>query len=256
MSNVDQEQQYKVHYIQGSSGRFIMTILYGLLVDPLYVNYSNNSAHEFQSKYPGSFLYYIDSKYRKGHSLPKEYIASIKYIIIAIKPENIKEISLNHFQKNVIENMINNGSRSHMNKADLEKYVAKELIDQYSHWPWDNFANIEQQVFDELYQKAVGHKWVKSSIDLLSIDERSRMEDIIYHWMLHDPNCWDFVNYTSSSTNRLVINYDDIFQPTSSSSWRVLDQLIDYAQVSHVDPQVRDNYRRYVDQRNNRMGTR
>jgi len=241
--------QYSVHFLPGSCGRFIMTILYGLLVDPAPVEYSNNSAHDFQNNNPGSFFYYTGSKYRSWHQLPEVIRPEIKYIIIVINADDLEEIAYNNFQKNIVDDF-RVGEQKILN---LHKYVDQQSID-YRDWPWDKFTSGAEDKFKGIYLEAIGFDWLKGSIDNISGEESRRMVALTHKWMLNDPNYWKFINYNRTSTpNQLVINYSDIYTPIGVDSWLVLDQLIEYTQVSHVDPQVRDNYKRYVDQRNKAM---
>jgi hypothetical protein len=246
------QQQYRVHFVPGSSGRFIMTILYGLLVDPVYINYSNNSAHEFQSKKFGSFFYYTNNIWSSWHALPKEFLPDIKYIIISINSKDLEEIASNNFQKNIIENIVH-GERE---IVDLNKFVDIKSTG-YNQWTWGNFTDFAKPMFDTIYQEAMGATWTKGSIDNISSEEQRSMEDVIYRWMYSDSVTCNFIDYTNHNTdNLMVINYSDIFSPSGDNSWRVLDQLIEHTRVSHVDAQVRDNYKRYVDQRNKQIESR
>jgi len=241
----NQQVKYSVYFPAGASGRFIMTILDGLLRDPIEIKYTHNSAHDFQSCNPNRFYYFVEG-IATWHDFPKNFSPDTKYIIISYNSSLLKEIARNMMYKNIIYNVQNIEKK----RKNLKNYLNNKNID-YSNWDIERYENNALKIFRDLYQEATGIKWVKNSTDDLTVDEQQAMEEQMYEWMLNDPKVNAFLDPIQiTAKNLLVIEYGDIFRATGSDSWIALDQLVKYAQVKDVNPIVLSNYRQYVSQRN------
>lgn len=222
------DKKYLVYFMAGSSGRFLTTILYGLLVDPIRIDYTHNSAHEFQIQHQESTQFHpMPNQAKSWHEYPTEFDPNTGYIIVRLGAADLAEVAANNLHKNLLWNM----GRWESGQLDTRP--------------------VAYDTFTRLYRRAVGFDWRKSSITELTQGEIQRMHTVMTKWYASDA---DYPLYADPQVppgqSHLIINFHDIFTPSSWDSWVALDQIIQYTQVSTVDPQVRDNYQRYVFQRN------
>jgi len=231
MHNSNPTDQYRIKFLAGTSGRFISTILYGLLVDPdLYIDYTHNSAHEFQIS--NNLFYSLGTI--NWHIYPTEWDEMVKYIIIQIDRSTIlNELAHNNLTKNLlwaIDLLVQ--------EPDKSKYFPESL----------------EILLDRLktyYLEATGKEYLYSSLSELTELEIKKLSWNMLKTVVNDH---DYSNYKTTPYPEslffqpLVIKYSEIYQP-QGSSWRVLDQLCEYTETS-ASSQVLDNYSRYVAQRN------
>ena len=224
--------QYRLSFIAGGSGRFVSTILYGLLYDPCPIEYLYGSAHEFQGNNLPSVAFLWPPEW-DWHVVPEKWDSSLRYIIIRIRGSDIPELAYNNVHKNMLWNI----GRKERGLIYREHAV---------------------ESFNEIYAETFGSPWDKGSIQNLTDLELRGIEKTMTKWMSrgisNDGRDKSFLNpQVPEGVDHLIINYSDIFLPQGPDSWLVLDQIIKYTNVTYVDPQVRDNYRRYVEYRNSKL---
>lgn len=231
-----ENKRYLIYFMGGSSGRFLSTILYGLLVDPIRIEYPWDSAHEAQILHPGTSQFHPEpTRSVTWHEYPTAWDPTINYIIVRVSADDLEEIARNSFHKNLLWNM----TRLENGQLDANEAPAE---------------NGQFPPFLRAYRRAMGLDWRKQSVSELTAQEITRMQGALLKW---DRNGSEFAHYSNPQVpegqSHLIIDFQDIFAPSSWDSWRALDQLVEYTQVSSVDAQVRDNYQRYVFQRNSNL---